>query len=313
VAEVIEASNLTRRFGNRVAVERVSFAIRQGEIFALLGPNGAGKTTTMRMLAALIPPTEGRVRIAGMELTRKTAGSIRARVGLLTETPGLWDRLEVYTNLLVYARLYGLARPADAVEAALRRFGLWDRRDDLAVVLSKGMKQKVALARALIHAPPVVLLDEPTAGLDPQTARDVRELVLELRRDGRAVLVSTHNLDEAERMADRIGVLEQRLIAVDTPDALRRRLFGRRVLIHLLGPAARFEDVARRIAGREADVDGDRLSLPIDEADTEIPAIVRALVEAGAAIREVSEEQPTLEDVYLKVLGESRSATRPDA
>jgi ABC-2 type transport system ATP-binding protein len=304
---VIDAQNLTRRFGDRVAVDRLSFTIPSGEIFALLGPNGAGKTTTMRMLAALIPPTEGTVRVAGIELTRKTASAIRTRVGLLTETPGLWDRLSVRWNLLVYARLYGLPQPGTTVEHALRRFNLWDRRNDPAVVLSKGMKQKLALARALIHSPTVVLLDEPTSGLDPQTARDVREQVLALRREGCAVLVSTHNLDEAERVADRIGVLDRRLIAVDTPDALRRRLFGRRVRIRLTGEAGPFVQYVRAHASGEPSVDGAEMTFAVDDPDAQIPQLVEALVRAGAGIREVLNEQPPLEDVYLKVLGQDNA------
>jgi ABC-2 type transport system ATP-binding protein len=300
---VIEAHQLTRYFGDRIAVDNLSFTIGAGEIFALLGPNGAGKTTTMRMLGALIPPSSGRVRVNGIDLTRRTAGAIRSHVGLLTETPGLWDRLSVRVNLMVYARLFGLPHAAARVDDALRQFNLWDRRNDSAAVLSKGMKQKVAIARALLHQPSAVLLDEPTAGLDPKTARDVRELILGLRGSGCAVLVSTHNLDEAERVADRIGVLEKRLLALDTPSALRRRFFGRRITIVTTGSAAGFVPIVSAITGTPASADGQRMSVSVDDPDRQTPAIVRALVGAGADILQVVEELPPLEEVYLRVLG----------
>lgn len=302
---VIEAVALTRRFGERVAVEDLTVEIAAGEIFALLGPNGAGKTTTLRMLAALIAPTAGRIVIDGIELTRATAGSVRSRIGLLTETPGLWDRLGVRTNLLVHARLHRLARARDVVDAALRRFDLWDRRDDPAASLSKGMRQKVALARALLHAPPVVLLDEPTSGLDPAMARSVRELILELRAERRAILLCTHNLDEAERVADRVAVLQRRILALDAPAALRRKLYGHRVRVRLAGDAAPFAAAAARVAS-DVRVDGSALSIALARPDEETPRLVRALVDAGAPIREVVEERPTLEEIYLRIV-EKRS------
>ena len=232
---MIEVKGLTRQFDSRIAVEDLSLEVGQGEIFGLLGPNGAGKTTTLRMLAGLISPSSGEATVAGVPLVRERMNDVRAKVGFLTEAPGLWDRLTVRLNLLVYARLYGVDDPARAVSEALGMFDLEDRADSLAAQLSKGMKQKVAIARALLHSPPVLLLDEPTSGLDPQTARLVRELVLALRDRGHTIIISTHNLDEAERVSSRIGVLQRRLIALDTPDALRRRLFGQRVRVRLAG------------------------------------------------------------------------------
>ena len=216
----IDVRGLTRRFGARVAVEDVSFSVAAGEIVALLGPNGAGKTTTLRMLAGLLAPTSGGGSIAGVPLTATTDAALRARVGLLTETPGLWDRLTVWTNLVTYARLYGVADAPARVRAVLDRLGLADRAGDVAAVLSKGLRQRVALARALLHAPPVLLLDEPTSGLDPAAARDVRRLVTGLARDGAAMVVCTHNLAEAEALAGRIGILKTRLLAFDTAHGL---------------------------------------------------------------------------------------------
>jgi len=194
------ASHLTRTFDSRVAVDDVSFDLVPGEIFALLGPNGAGKTTTLRMLAGLIDPSSGGVRVDGEPMSRRAAPRLRSRIGFLTEAPGLWDRLTVGRNLLIYARLHGLPNPARAVDEALELFDIRNRRDERAALLSKGLKQRVALARTLLHKPDIVLLDEPTSGLDPESARDVRELILRLRGERRAVLLSTHNLDEVQRV-----------------------------------------------------------------------------------------------------------------
>jgi ABC-2 type transport system ATP-binding protein len=216
-----QADSPSKSFGPRMAVEQVSFDVRAGEIFALVGPNGAGKTTTLRMLAGLIRPSSGGVRFRG----QPTAGietTLRAGIGFLTEAPGLWDRLSVRQNLKVHARLHGLPQPDRAVDAAMDLFGVTDRAAEAAAVLSKGLRQRVALARALLHDPGAVLLDEPTSGLDPESARDVRELILRLRHERRAVLISTHNLDEVDRLADRVALLNTRLVALDTRNRCRR-------------------------------------------------------------------------------------------
>jgi ABC-2 type transport system ATP-binding protein len=204
---LITATHLTRAFGDRVAVRDVTLDVSRGEIVALLGPNGAGKTTTMRMLAGLIAPTSGTVAIDGTALTRETGTALRGRIGFLTESPGLWDRLTVRENLDIYARLYGLPDGARAIDGELDRFQLRDHASARAAELSKGMRQKVAIARALLHEPRVLLLDEPTSGLDPEIARSVRQLLEERRAAGCAILVSTHHLDEAKRLVDLVAVL----------------------------------------------------------------------------------------------------------
>jgi ABC-2 type transport system ATP-binding protein len=303
---MIEVNGLTRVFDNRMAVEDLSLEVGQGEIFGLLGPNGAGKTTTLRMLAGLISPSSGEARVAGVPLVRARMNDVRAKVGFLTEAPGLWDRLTVKLNLLVYARLYGVKNPERAVSDALAMFGLEDRASSLAAQLSKGMKQKVAIVRALLHSPPVILLDEPTSGLDPQTARLVRDLVLTLRDRGHTIIISTHNLDEAERVSSRIGVLQRRLIALDTPDALRRRLFGHRVRVRLAGSAPAHAEAARRAGARDIQVLEDGFALAMDNVDRDTPAIVRALVEAGADVLAVIPAQAPLEDVYLALINDNQ-------
>ena len=329
VPVLLSATHLTRRFNGRVAVHDVSFELGGGEIVALLGPNGAGKTTTLRMLAGLIAPTSGEVRIEGLAVSARNGSVARARVGLLTETPGLWDRLTVRENLITYAKLYGLCSPADAVEAQLERFDLVGRAGDLTARLSKGLRQRVALARTLLHQPPVVLLDEPTSGLDPESAHDVRALIRELRERGRAVLVSSHNLHEVERLADRVAILRTHLVAVDSMTGLRARAPGRRLRIALRADATGFasalaasQGVSRGVSlgaspgsgpGLDVQVDGKFLSMALVReqasnghgpapAGNDTPDIVRRLVELGAEIESVVVEEASLEEVYLQLL-----------
>ena len=295
------AAHLTRRFDSRVAVDDVSFELAPGEIFALLGPNGAGKTTTLRMLAGLIAPSSGTVHVGG-ELMTANASHLRGRIGFLTEAPGLWDRLTVFENLIVYARLQGVSPSHQAVNTALDLFSIGNRANDPTAQLSKGLKQRVALARTLLHNPAIVLLDEPTAGLDPESAHDTRALILRLRSENRTVILSTHNLDEVDRVADRVGVLRTRLIALDTPSALRSRLFGRRIVITLAGPAGQYEAIVRSAGASDVTVDGDALSIGVDGDTVLTPPIVRALVDAGARIVSVIPEERPLEEVYLRLL-----------
>jgi ABC-2 type transport system ATP-binding protein len=301
-SSVLTASRLSRRFGDRLAVDDVSFTLEAGEIFALLGPNGAGKTTTLRILAGLIAPSAGSVEIDGQPLGPQSAPQLRARIGFLTEAPGLWDRLTVRQNLLVYARIYGLPSPRKAVDEALERFEIRDRGNDRAAQLSKGLKQRVALARSLLHDPRIAMLDEPTSGLDPASAREVRDLVLSLRAQGRTILLCTHNLDEVDRVADRVAVLSRRLIAMGTPASLRNKLFAPRVRVTLTQPAERFVSALRTEGLTDVRVDGTVLSVGVMNTPVTTPAVVRRLVEAGAGVESVVPEQPPLEDVYLKLI-----------
>jgi len=307
---VISASHLTRRFGARTAVNDVTFDVGRSEIVALLGPNGAGKTTTLRMLAGLIAPTSGSIAIDGRQLTRATGGALRTRIGFLTESPGLWDRLTIRENLRVYAGLYGLTDVERRIDRTLELFALNDRRATLAAELSKGMRQKVALARTLLHEPVVLLLDEPTSGLDPEVTRTFRMLLDERRTAGCSILVSTHNLDEAERLADRVAVLHERLVAIDEPAALRARLTTGRVIVRVAGDPSAYVEAVRSIAGSSAVVTVDRsmLTLQLADPDRATPAIVNALVAAGAQVLEVRPEIPALEDVYLHLM-EKRKGT----
>jgi len=301
---MISAQRLTRRFGSRTAVNDVTFEVARSEIVALLGPNGAGKTTTLRMLAGLIAPTSGSIAVGGVHLTRATGAAIRTRIGFLTEAPGLWDRLTVRENLRIYGGLYGLENVDLRITRALDLFGLADRASTRTAELSKGMRQKVALARTLLHDPIVLLLDEPTSGLDPEVTRTVRLLLEERRAAGCSILVSTHNLDEAERLADRVAVLHERLVAIDQPAALRRRLTTGRLIVRVAGDPSSLVDTVHALLGPGADVaiEGAALTLRVAHPDRQTPALVAALVAAGAQILEVRAEMPALEDVYLHLM-----------
>ncbi len=222
---MLRATGLGRRFGDLWAIRGMDLEVLRGEVLGLLGPNGAGKTTTVRMLTALIEPTEGRASVDGLDVVEHPE-AVRARVGILTETPGLYDKLSATANLEFFGRLYGLdaATRAARIERYLRLFSLWDRRDDIAGTFSKGMKQKLAIARALLHEPAVVFLDEPTAALDPEAAYVVREAIEALRRSGRTIVLATHNLDEADRLCDRVAFVRGGLLRIDSPAGLRGSL-----------------------------------------------------------------------------------------
>ena len=287
----------------------LTFDVQRGEIVALLGPNGAGKTTTLRMLAGLIAPTAGTVVIDGVRLTPSTGTALRRRIGFLTEAPGLWDRLTVRENLRIYAGLYSLADTERRIDRALDMFELADNASARTAELSKGTRQKVALARTLLHDPVVLLLDEPTSGLDPEVTRTARRLLEERRAAGCSILVSTHNLDEAERLADRVAVLHERLLALDRPSALRQRLTTGRLIVRLAGDASAFVETARAAIGATSHagavdvvVEGPALVLPLSDPERQTPALVAALAAAGARILEVRAETPALEDVYLHLI-----------
>jgi ABC-2 type transport system ATP-binding protein len=295
----IDVRDVGKTYGARAALERLTLRIDSGEVVALLGPNGAGKTTTLRILAGLIAPTSGGGVVAGVPLGGADLQALRGRVGLLTEAPGLWDRLTVRTNLVTYARLYGIAE--GRVDALAGELGLSDRLADRAGVLSKGLRQRVALVRALLPDPVVLLLDEPTSGLDPAAARTVRDVVGAARARGVAVLLSTHQLDEAEALADRIAVLQRTLVAFDTPEQLRRRLGApSTVIVEVEGDATRWRDALAAVTTATA-ATGSTLEAAL-RSDRHVPDVVAALVAAGARVREVRQARASLEDAYLALV-----------
>jgi ABC-2 type transport system ATP-binding protein len=306
---MIVVEGLRKEFDRVTAVHDLSFAVADGEIFGLLGPNGAGKTTTVRMLAGLIAPTAGSALVNGHELGRD-AQRIRAASGILTESPGLHDKLTAAENLAYYGRLYGLSggRLREAVVRYLSLVGLIDVADRRVGGFSKGMRQKVAVARALLHEPEVIYLDEPTSGLDPSAAKTVRDFVDTLRGLGRSIVVCTHNLDEAERLCDRIAIMRGTLLRVDTPDGLRRHGRAARIRVELSEgqTPALFRDRLAELEFVEA-VDAREGALLVELADpaARTPDLVATLAGAGARITAVREEAATLEEAYLRLVGEA--------
>lgn len=299
---VIETKDLTKKFGELTAVERLSISVKPGEVFGFLGPNGAGKTTTIRMLCALIKPTQGSARVAGYTLGSED-DKIRRNVGILTESPGLYDRLSAERNLDFFAQLYSIEDVAGKVAQYLKMLGLWDRRHEAVGTFSKGMRQKLAIARALLHEPDVLFLDEPTSGLDPEAARLVHDFLEGLKREGRTIFITTHNLDEADRLCDRIAVFNRELLALDTPSALKLQLYGRAVVFHLTQPGEQFvERVTAFSFVESAEASENRILVRLDDPEVQNPALVRALVEAGAEIQFVGEIRKSLEDVYLQLV-----------
>jgi ABC-2 type transport system ATP-binding protein len=306
---MIEVQDLGKRFGAVEAVHNLTFTVGDGEIFGLLGPNGAGKTTTVRMLAGLVVPSAGAARINGARLGPDSP-RIRAITGILTESPGLHDKLTARENLGYYGRLYGLrgATLRRAVDRYLAIVGMEAVGDRRVAGFSKGMRQKVAIARALLHEPEVIYLDEPTSGLDPSAAKTVRDFVSTLRNAGRSIVICTHNLDEAERLSDRIAVMRGGLLEVDTPAGLRR--VGRAASVRVQLAASDGE--ARRLLEALAPLDfisaanatADGLRVEVRDPRRDNPELVAALVAHGARIVAVQEEAATLEEVYLRLVGE---------
>ena len=299
---MINTQNLTKKFGTNLAVDRLTLDVKEGEVFGFLGPNGAGKTTTVRMLTSLIAPTSGAATVNGFQIGQEDT-SIRRTVGILTETPGMYDNLSAEYNLEIYANLYEVKDPKGQVEKYLRMLGLWERRFEPAGTFSKGMKQKLAIARALLHEPPLLFLDEPTSGLDPESARLVRDFIQELRAEGRTIFLCTHNLDEADRLCDRIAVFKTRLLVVDSPTALRSQLFGRKVVFHLRQATPQFSAEIQKLPYvQEAQLIDGKLLVTLDNPEVQNPEIVRCLVGLGADIQFVGELRHSLEDVYMRLI-----------
>jgi ABC-2 type transport system ATP-binding protein len=307
----IEAEGLTKVFGELKAVDHLTFQVEEGEIFGLLGPNGAGKTTTLRMLGSLIAPTEGSARVGGHDIV-KDALRVRETVGILTENPSLYDRLTAQENMNFFAEAYGLADPVERsgrIRELLEFFELWDRRGEKAGTFSKGMKQKLAIARALVHGPEVLFLDEPTSGLDPRSSKDIRDLMEELSRmERRTILLSTHRLEDAERLCNRVMIIRNGVsVIIGSPEELQRKIAGTPVLeIRLRGALGKITDTVRALGGVvEVVVDAlaSRLMVTLEDPEASTPEVVRAVVGAGGEVLSVGIVEPSLEEAYLKLVG----------
>jgi ABC-2 type transport system ATP-binding protein len=303
-SHALVVEGLTKRFGERTAVSEVSFTVDHGEVFGFLGPNGAGKTTTVRTLGTLLAPSAGSAVIAGLPLSPENGVEIRRRISIMTESPGLYLRLTVTENLECFAGLYELPDARQRIDRALQAVGLAERANDPCAALSKGLRQRVGLARALLNDPQVLFLDEPTSGLDPAGARDVHELIDELRKGGVTIFLTTHRLEEAERLCDRVAILNTTLRTIGRPDELRERLFRRTLEIRTLVPLSEPDSVfggLRAVEGWHLDASGTYI-LAVSDPTIAAPEATRALVAAGADVLSLTESRHTLEDVYLQLV-----------
>ncbi len=315
---VASANGLSKRFGDKVAVDSLDLAVHRGEVLALLGHNGAGKTTTVRLFNGVLEPSAGEVEVFGLSPIAE-GPEVRARTGVLTESQSLEERLSARENLRYYAALYTYPeyRTEARIDEVLAELGLEAAADQKVVTFSRGMKQRLALARALLHEPELLFLDEPTAGLDPIAARQVTALIgRQSRTFGRSVVMCTHNLAEAQQVADRVAVLRTgRLVALGSPAELVAGL-GARVGLRLrVGPAE--EDAARSVIGRltgatfESEAPGRLVIHGIPEAET--PRLVKELTAAEVSVYAVEPLEPTLQDVYFSIYGADESAEQEDA
>ncbi len=303
---MIEAQGLTKDFGDFRAVDNVSLKVEPGTVLALLGPNGAGKTTTIRMMTSILVPTAGWARIAGYDVISDPV-EVRARVGVLTEQHGLYERMRALEYLDFFARLYHLDRQArqERPLRLMQRFGLADALDKRLGEFSKGMKQKLALVRAMLHDPPVLLLDEPTSAMDPQSAKLVRDAILELRKDRRTIIITTHNLTEAQQLADCIAIIRQgRIIAEGDFASLSRRIVGLPVMELRLrermnGLAQEIGDLVDVVAFGE-----DWLRYRVEKPEVTNPQVLRYLTGQGVDVVTLSPLQESLETVYLQIVEE---------
>jgi ABC-2 type transport system ATP-binding protein len=306
--DLIETENLTRKFGDLTAVDNLTLRVDKGEVFGFLGPNGAGKTTTVRMLCCLISKTSGKAKIGDYELGNQDDSlKIRKIIGLVPDSVGLYESLTAYENLDYYGTLYRRtdSQRKESNEYFLRLLGLWEKRDALSGTFSKGMKQKLAIARALVHDPEILFMDEPTANLDPEAAKAVREFILDLKKEKKTIFINTHNLDEAQRICDRIGILNTRLMAVGTPEELERSIHGRKTVIQLKHVNEAILNSLKKLQVKNLVREGNKLTVDVENPGEENPDMINAVASAGGRIETVTVTSSSLEDAYLKLVREN--------
>jgi len=306
----VEAEGLTRKFNTFAAVDHLNLQISEGEVFGLLGPNGAGKTTTLRMLACLITPTEGTATIAGYDI-HKDPLKVRQSVGILTENPSLYERLTAFENMDFFAEAYGISNKQerhDRIKEVLEFLNLWNRRNDKVATFSKGMKQKLAITRAIVHKPAILFLDEPTAGLDPESAKEIRDLMETLsQHEKRTILLCTHHLEDAEKLCQRVMIMNKgKCITVDSPDGLREKISGQptiQITLKTLTPnIVATAKTQNQVVDVKVNQQDSSLMIKVENANSATPEIVRAIVEAQGKILSVNLQRPTLEEAYLKLI-----------
>ena len=305
---MIETENLTKKFGDLTAVDSVTLRVDEGEVFGFLGPNGAGKTTTVRMLCCLISKTSGDARIGDYDVGNEADSlKIRKTIGLVPDNVGLYEDLTAYDNLDYYGKLYEctVSQRKENIERFLKMLGLWDKRDVVTGSFSKGMKQKLAIARALIHDPEILFMDEPTANLDPESSKVVREFILDLKKQKKTIFLNTHNLDEAQRICDRIGILNTKLMAVGAPQELEQSVRGRTTVIQLEYVNDQILGALKKLSPGNLSSDDKKVTIEVADPEKQNPDIVEAIVGAGGRVVSVNVVGSSLEDAYLKLVRES--------
>lgn len=314
MASIISTSELTKTFNSHIAVNHLNFEVQEGEVFGLLGPNGAGKTTTIRMLACLISASEGTAEVAGYKIDKDKL-AVRQTVGILTENPSLYERLTAYENMDFFAEAYNLSDTIikkRRIKELLDFFNLWERRNDKVATFSKGMKQKLAIARALVHNPPILFLDEPTTGLDPESSKEVRDLMVQLsRREKHTILLCTHRLEDAEKLCHRVMIINQgKNLILGTPNELRNKITDQpKVQINLGKLNSKIIEATKRsnyVKQVEADKAESKLTITLDDVVLGTPEVVKSIVEASGLILAVNVLRPSLEDAYLKLIKEKQ-------
>lgn len=309
---IIETNDLTKVFPpNTIAVDKISLAIREGEIFSFLGPNGAGKTTTVRLLTTLLKPTSGRATVNGYDILNESL-ELRKNIGILTDRPNLYLRLTAKRNLLFFAKMYGLAHEEALrrIKEMARKFELTERLGSSVGSYSKGMKQKLGILRAMIHSPPILFLDEPTAGLDPLAQSSVRETIEKAAELDTTIFMTTHNLPEAERLADKIGVINKGKVLVQgsTSDLRSQMSKSNKLLIRCLNKTDNYQSFVQNIDGVNSAFileDGYAIELEVNNFSKVTPLVVQILVENGIAILEVRPAKKSLEEIYKEIMGVS--------
>jgi ABC-2 type transport system ATP-binding protein len=307
----IEVSNLTKYYGKLLAVDQISFEVKSKELFGLLGPNGAGKTTTIRMICGMLRPTSGAIVVAGFDVSQKPE-EVKKRIGLVPDISNLFGELSAKVNLEFMGKLYGLDKKTrrERIDQVLELFQLKERQNDLVKYYSKGMHRRLTIAAALIHQPEILVMDEPTSGLDAQTARLVREIIIDLNKEGRTVLLTTHQIDEADRLCQRVGIIDRgHLIALNTPEELKNSTEGMRALeIKILNGVdqQRWLQIISEAEGMDnVFLTEGKIRVLSKDLPQAIPTVVNLVDKHGGKIENISVAQPTLEDAFINLTGKS--------
>jgi ABC-2 type transport system ATP-binding protein len=306
---LIEVKNLSKEFGETKAVDNISFNVKKGEIFGFLGPNGAGKTSTIRMLSCLISSSSGEAKINGYNINNKQdREEIRKIIGLVPDNVGLYNELTAYENLKFYGKLYGISSNLikENIKYFLKMFEIWDKRNIVVEKFSKGMKQKLAITRALLHNPPILFLDEPTANLDPESSKKVRDFLIKLKNEEKTIFLNTHNLNEASEICDKVGIMNTKLMKVSSPKKLEESIWGKKIVIQLKEINSTILDALNNLNFKNIVNTHNKITIEVNDPDNENPIIVDKIVNAGGKIQYLNKFNPSLEDTYFKILGSEK-------